>query len=387
MSRGIPRSESVFAQEGTAAHELAEKCLRDGKNALEYIGFFMETVEVTDEMAEHVQTYLDHCRSLMSAAPAIPGFAVEHRISLGGLLPSPIYGTVDFVCRNGGALHVVDLKYGKGIVVEPENNSQLLIYAIGALRDSGSTGIERVRLSIVQPRAYHPLGAIRSWDVSAAQLAEFSDKLNKGAWATESEDAPLHAGEHCRFCPAHAQCPEASNAALALARIEFNDVGTPSMLTPPAPGLLTVQELAKLLPMIESAESWFAAVRAECSARLTSGIDVPGYKLVERSAHRKWRSEEQTLQWLSGRLPKRIALERSLRSPAQIEKLLKARGKKKLKIPQSLILQQSSGLAMVPSSDPREPAQRLSASDEFAQHDAALLTQSTTTTTDKGVTQ
>jgi hypothetical protein len=122
---------------------------------------------VTEEMADHVQLYVDYVRNLMNETKGV--LAIEHRVHLKTLHPD-LYGTCDaIVYEDFGTLHVIDFKYGAGIPVEVEGNEQVMYYALGAL-ELGD--FEKVVLHIVQPRAEHEAGPIRSWSTTPAVLVK-----------------------------------------------------------------------------------------------------------------------------------------------------------------------------------------------------------------------
>lgn len=352
LSEGMPDDSSAAAEEGTAAHALAELALRNRVDPQLYVGTELEGLEVTEEMAEFVRSFVDHCNELR----AVEGSEhwIEHRFNLAALKPpSPMFGTADFVCFDKAArtLHVVDLKYGQGVVVEATGNKQLRYYGLGALLSPALQGqwIERVVLTIVQPRARHPEGQIRSETLPFHALVEFSGDLLAAAAATLDPAAPLAAGEHCRWCKARAVCPEKTRVALAVAQQEFS-VEAPAKFTPPAPETLAPEVFADMLSKLHILEDWASAMRKHAYAQLERGEPVPGFKLVAKRATRRWADEARAAQWLeaAGEKPEDIYV-RELKSPAQIEKLV---GKKNL--PGDLVTKVSSGTKMVPEHDPGE---------------------------------
>lgn len=141
---------SPFAAEGTKAHELGEKVLISGKNACDIKG------DYSTEMRDYVQNYVDYVR-------AIPGqLLVEQRLDISAWVPE-CFGTSDAVVLADGVCHIVDLKYGKGVRVDAENNSQLMLYALGAYDayDCIYGPINKVVIHIVQPRLDH----YSSWEI------------------------------------------------------------------------------------------------------------------------------------------------------------------------------------------------------------------------------
>lgn len=361
LSRTVPTPPTTsHAQEGTAAHSLAELCLRKAIDPDTYVGTTLEGVEITDDMADFVRIYVDHCRSLQ--LPGVQSW-VERKITLAKLNPpGPMFGTADFTAYNPytRTLHVADLKYGQGILVEAEGNPQLIYYALGALLSMpAGTRVDTVSMAIVQPRMAHAEGVVRPATLDIIALVEFAGELIAAARATTAPDAPLVPGRWCRFCPAGGVCPARHRQAQEIAQTEF---ALMPVQQPPAPATISPAHLAAVLPKLELLEDWVTNVRQHAHAMLERGEEVPGYKLVERRATRKWTDEESAQQTLEamGLAPDALTTAK-LKSPAQIEKVL---GKRKKELPVQYITKESSGLKMVPTTDPT-PAVTLTRGEEF----------------------
>lgn len=359
LSKGIPDYSSEYAQEGTAAHALAELSLRKGVEPITFSGTTIEGVEVTDDMAEFVSVYVDYCRDLIRGDSA--GTWIEKQFTLQHLNPpGPMFGTADFVAYNDRTreLEIVDLKYGVGVVVDPFENKQLQYYALGAvLSMPQGTPIDEVKMTIVQPRATHRDGVIRSFTMPFSDLLGFTNELMEAARATIAPDAPLNPGPHCRFCKAAGTCPAQKEQAQQVAMVEFETL-PPDL--PPNPELIPIPELAGWAGKFGILEDWMKAVRARLQTELEQGGSVPGYKLVQKRAVRKWADPEEAAQWLKAKGEAEADIYKTeLRSVAQIEKLV---GKKDL--PPELWTKISSGVVMVPESDAREQV-AVSAGEEF----------------------
>ena len=357
------RRSSRYADEGTAAHQLAERCLQEWHSfgpgvprpdASRRIGA-VETVrnqpwEVTEEMAEAVQLFLDTV--LASHGGGADTLYVEHRFDLSNLHPG-MFGTNDacVVSPSRRLLHVLDYKHGKGHAVEAAGNPQLRYYALGALLTLPTvTAVSDVQMTIVQPRAPHRDGAVRSETISAFELLEWAGTLKVAAEATESPDAPLRAGEHCTFCPAAAVCPALRDRALEAAMADFAGA---TITVPAEPGVLTVEQLARLLEHADLIDDWLSAVRAHALHLAESGTPIPGFKLVPKRAVRKWRDDfdHSALMDATGLGPGQVYAEPKLLSPAQVEKLLP---KDKRAALDALVVKESSGTNLVPDADPRQ---------------------------------
>lgn len=367
LSREVPVPPSTsFAEEGTRAHALAELALRRGVDPATYVGVELEGGTVTEEMADHVRVYVEHCNEVAQGATRF----IEQRFTLQALKPpGPMFGTADHVALRGRLLVVSDLKYGQGVVVEAKGNKQLRYYALGALLSlPPGTPVEKVWMFIVQPRASHAEGPIRFDEITVEELLGFAGELMAAARETTLPDAPLAAGSHCRFCPAAGVCPEQQRHALAVAQSEFDSVAEVEHNLLPQPATMPPAQLAMVLEKLPVLEAWAEAVRAQAKGMLERGEELPGYKLVEKRATRRWVSPDDAAQQLAARGfgEDDIYQPRELKSPAQIETLFKGRGKTQRfnEAVGSLVVKQSSGVKMVPESDPA-PAVALTAGTEF----------------------
>lgn len=328
LCEDLPRvAQSVYAEEGTKAHNVAAAILLD-----DYAGD-----DVPAEMAEAVQVYIDHLNDTFER------FDVDHieqRFDL-SKIHTGCYGTADHVRwrPNAKLLIVTDYKHGAGIPVSPENNPQLMYYGLGALLECGYPA-KRVRLVIVQPRCGDT--PVKEWEIDALDLLDFSSDLKEYALATEQPSAPLVPGEHCRFCPAAGVCPVLRDRALVAATQGFTPVPSGAVSGVPR---YDPDQLRKALDSREVVKAWLAAIDEFAYAEATAGRCPPGYKLVAKRATRKWKNELEAAERLP---PYENLYDRSLKSPAQIEKLFG----KSVDL-SDLVVAESSGNTLVPESDKR----------------------------------
>lgn len=352
----FPDTSSPFADLGTAAHELGEHCLNNGvMDVAETIGGTFYNHIVDENMATAVQMYVDFVRSVETdEAPAL--LRLEQRFSLEDLdPPMPMFGTSDCTIygKASGTLWVIDYKHGQGVAVDAADNPQLKYYALGAILKIGDRApVNEVKVAIVQPRASHRLGPIRTASYTKDEILDFGTDLIDAAHAAVKPDAPLAAGSHCQFCKAAGVCPALRGNALAVAQDEFGAVRTINDLTP--------EEVGAYMDRIPLVEEWIKSIRRHAHSMLEAGATVPGFKLVEKRPTRRWTTEEALLDWASSEgLDDDEIYEKKIKSPAQIEKVV---GKKNL--PSDLIMSVSTGLTMAADTDNRPPAALLAA-DEF----------------------
>lgn len=329
-----PDTSTAFGDEyaawGTAAHALAENILLDSGAA----------IAADDEMMAVVQPYVDYVNSRPAQLRHY-----ERRVSLDWMSPpEPIFGTPDVALLGGEdvTLEIIDLKTGY-VPVSPERNEQLTLYAAAKLE--GFDPLCAVRLTIVQPRA----GGVKCWDATAGEIITHARSIIASMWDVKP-GAPLVPGDHCRFCPARGHCPALKGHAQLVAQVDFDVVPAD---TPPDAGSLPIEVAADLLRKVEILDAWIAALRTRVARELEAGREVPGWKLVNKRPRRVWNSAQDVEAWAagSGLTPADYYEPLVLASPAQIEKVV---GKKFL--PPELYSSVSSGVTLVPSSDPRPPA-------------------------------
>ncbi|MDK7143466.1 DUF2800 domain-containing protein [Gleimia europaea] len=273
-----PESTSAAAEQGTAAHALAEHKLRRAlkqrskRPVSTWIDDEMETL--TDDYVAYVQEHI----SLARETCGDPQVLIEQRLDFSHVVPGG-FGTGDCVIIAEPTLQIIDLKYGQGVLVEAERNPQLMLYALGALHTFGDLyDIERVAVTIYQPRR----GNVDTWEISVTELEHWAEAEVKPkaelASAGEGEFCP---GSWCQFCKIAPTCRARAEANLALARLEF---------APPAE--LSDSEIADVLARIPQLKTWAADVEAYAlSQAVNQGVVFEGFKLVAGRSIRKYTSE------------------------------------------------------------------------------------------------
>ena len=304
----LQENASKYAAEGTVAHQICEECLLNHKDPKEYLGLKMEadgfTFTVTQNMVEACEVYVDYIREQLVEAELQADITldleVEVKCSLKHLeIKGLDGGTSDAVITNKEhcTIEVVDYKHGSGVAVESENNPQAMQYALGALHLLESQGEDisdyQVYITIVQPRAMHKEGPIRTWKVSAIALRTWQDEdLIPAAKATHEPDAPLvPSDDGCRFCPVK-DCSAKYQKVNEVAMLDFDNLEE-EKATLPQPETMTVEQKIKVLDHINMIRSFLVAVEKQVKFEVDSGSeDYKGrYKLVESNTQRKLTDE------------------------------------------------------------------------------------------------
>lgn len=345
--------QSKFAAEGTLAHQLSEEYL-NGEKKMGYqrcgetfmVGNF--EIEVTEEMVDAVmlysQTIIDDQVALDLPDECV---SIEKKFQLKEI-DSNAFGTNDCsLFQPFGKLKVYDLKYGKGVDVQAENNKQLLYYALGA-----SQGLEftEVELVIIQARKEDP---IRRWTVTREELEQFAKELKKAIEATRNPKAPVKEGKHCKFCPALAICPAVKEKVLETAQTDF---AAPVLSNP---GAMAVGDFKKILDFSYLINDWVSEVQKHALAMVESGQRIPGYKLVKKRANRIW-VDSKVAEVRFADILGESAFTKKFKTPAQLEKLA---GKK---VVAEYVTKPDAGVTLVDDSDKREEV-KCSAQSDFTE--------------------
>lgn len=285
----FPEKSSEAAEEGTLAHKFCELKLRKiflepGMSEKEYkssLGELRKENYYATEMERYTDEYVGYVQSIAYRYSTPPYIAVEKRVDYSEVAPEG-FGTADCILLYGAELHVIDFKYGKGIVVGAEGNSQMALYALGALKSySLIYPIETVYFHIVQPRVKN----FSQWTTSVRDLKAWAESVvrpaAKKAYAGEGE---FRQGKWCDdcFCCAAGSC-RARAAANAPVLKEQMDPGTGKLKEAV---LLTNEEIGKLLPLLIMAEPWIKKVKKTALEKLLAGEVIPGWKLVEGRSNR-----------------------------------------------------------------------------------------------------
>jgi hypothetical protein len=338
--------ESLHAARGTAAHEVAEWALRSGGECFARLGDKVATkehdIEVDEEITNSAQEYVDYCRGLSGDE------RIEEKFSLAAISPPfEAGGTCDFICVETAQIEVVDLKHGMG-VVDVNENKQLRTYALLAMLNvPEAANVDKIKVTIVQPRAPHKDGRIRSETFHVADLVEWTSELMKAmrrskrafddfqkiggtregfdVWA----EAWLTPGA-CKFCRAEANCPALRKKALAVISEKaagwFEDPNATVVV--PSPAEMTPETFGRVLDGLDMLEDWIKAVRGHAHAQAERGVTIPGYQLVDKIGNRVWKDEEVALVGMrrAGIITDKLWAPKKLISPAQADKML---GKRK----------------------------------------------------------
>ena len=304
---GIVEKPNPYAEEGTLAHDVAAKVLMSKVYAKDVL---MEEAElilgdifesfptvIEKEMTEHIYNYIGYIMKV--ALNYYDDRLIEQKVDFSNVVPGG-FGTADCIIKTNNALHVIDLKYGKGLPVYAENNTQLLLYAIGALNKFPEYSPAAITMHIVQPR----IGNYSEWSITRNELDEWIDFLRKKALEALNPDAKrIPHKDACRWCKAKPTCPALYNF------IDHSIMPLKEKTT------LTDEETKLVLDNTKLITDFLSSVEQSVYDRLMSGEPFKGYKLVNGRSVRKFKAD--SLEFLGDAMYKKVPI-----TLAEAEKLL-----------------------------------------------------------------
>ena len=272
LCAALPDTVTDYAREGTCAHELAEYKVQKlignpAANPTENLDFY------DTEMEDCTDSYAQYIAELLSTLQE-PMVLVEQRLDFSHYVPDG-FGTGDCVIVAENVLTVIDFKYGKGVAVSADHNSQMMLYALGALELFDALyDIAEIRMVIFQPRIQNlsectlPLSELLHW--AETELKPKAELAAKG-------EGDFCAGEHCRFCKVKATCRKRAEYNLQLAKYDFA-----------MPDKLTDTEIETILATADQLTAWVADVKEYALRQALSGKQWHGYKVVAGKSNRKY---------------------------------------------------------------------------------------------------
>lgn len=348
LEQQFPDKAGEAAAEGTLAHSLGElilklKLKKISKQVYQRDFKKIETNELYDHaMQEHAESYSVFVLERYYEAQSHTKDAViylEHKLNLTEYVPEG-FGTGDCVIIADGTMEIIDLKYGKGVLVTADNNKQMMLYALGALKDFNFVyDIDKVRMTIFQPR----IDNFSTFELSVDDLLIWAEEdlrpKAKQAFAGEGEFNP---GTHCQFCKAKAVCKANADYNLELARYDFK-----------LPELLDEDEIADILGRAKNFTNWLESVLTYALHEAINGKKWPGFKLVAGRSNRTYSDEAAVANKLLEKgFAEDLIYKRELLGITAMEKAI---GKKTFtEVLNELLIKPPGKPALAPLSDKRE---------------------------------
>ena len=350
LVREFADKSSEAAAEGSAAHALCEHKLR---KALKQRSTRPTSKYDSDEMEMYTDSYLEFVLEQIEIAKqhcADPFVLIEQRLDFSCYVPDG-FGTGDCLIVADKLLHIIDFKYGLGVLVDAEDNPQMMLYALGALRLFDALyDIDTVSMTIFQPRREN----VSTWTISVSELEEWAEKtLRPKAELAFKGEGEFNPGPWCTFCKAAVKCRARAEEKLALAQYEFAK-----------PPLLTDEEIEDILSRLDDLTKWANEIAAYAQdAAINHGKQWNGYKLVEGRSNRKYTDESAVIAAATA-AGYRDIFKKSLIPITEMEKLM---GKKTFaEVLGGLVIKPQGKPTLVPASDKR-PAIHTGAKHDFTE--------------------
>lgn len=319
LAEAAGSKSSVYAEEGTLAHEIAEYALTKYKEG-EYDPIIDEELPVNDEhlknplfsidMANYIRDYCDYVIGEgyeMARADGFSEMFLERKVDITDYAPDS-FGSVDVTLVSDKTIHIIDLKYGAGVKVTADHNEQMMMYALGALKDLGALrDIANIRMTIAQVRLDH----YDTFEMSKSELLDWAEKVLKPAGKAAIQGKGKQViGSWCQFCPVKAQCRAQRDAILA------------DFVEKPEPLLLSDEEIVDLIGKIDTYKSWIESVNKYVYDRAIQGYKWEGYKLVAGRTSRVIKDEAKIRQALLNEFLEDEVLNIKLKGIGDLEKLV-----------------------------------------------------------------
>lgn len=318
LTEAAGSKSSVYAEEGTLAHEIAEHALTQYLEGI-YDPIIDEALPIKDEhlknplfsidMANYIRDYCDYVigeNYEMQKADGSSRMFLERKVDITDYAPDS-FGSVDVTLVSDKTIHIIDLKYGAGVKVTADHNEQMMLYALGALKAAASKDITNIRMTIAQVRLDH----YDTFEMSKGELLDWAEKVLKpAAKAAIQGKGKQVIGSWCGFCPVKAQCRAQRDAVLA----DFEEK--------PEPLLLSDEEVTDLIGKIDTYKSWIESVNKYVYDRAIQGHKWEGYKLVAGRSSRVIKDEAKIRQALLNEFLEDEVLNIKLKGIGDLEKLL-----------------------------------------------------------------
>ena len=350
LEREFADKTSEAAAEGSAAHALCEHKLR---KALKMRSVRPVSKYDSDEMEMYTDSYVEFVLEQIEVAKqhcTDPFVLIEQRLDFSCYVPDG-FGTGDCLIVADKLLHIIDFKYGLGVLVDAAENPQMMLYALGALQLFDALyDIDTISMSIFQPRREN----VSTWTITVAELKEWAEKiLRPKAELAFKGEGEFNPGPWCTFCKAAVKCRARAEEKLALAQYEFAK-----------PPLLTDEEIEDILSRLDDLTKWANEIAAYAQdAAINHGKQWNGFKLVEGRSVRKY-SDEAAVVAAATAAGYRDIYKKSLIPITEMEKLM---GKKTFaEVLGGLVIKPHGKPTLVPASDKR-PAIHSGANHDFTE--------------------
>jgi hypothetical protein len=346
LEDSLPDTESEAAKRGTLAHEIAELKLQKAFSGLPTRKYnatlkkFKAHELYESIMDDHTDAYLNYIQQITLAFPSPPFVAIERKVDYAHIAPEG-FGTSDCIVIGNGQMHVTDYKNGSGVPVSAEDNPQMKLYALGALKAfSLLFPIETVHLAIIQPKVWEQPSV---WSISVTDLLAWGESIKPIAQMAFNGEGEYTIGSHCGFCRAKETCR---------ARVEhLLDAGKSAPMKPP---LISWEEVGEVLQKADGIVSWYNSLKKLALTEALNGGDVSGWKVVAGRGSRDYTDVDKAFSHLQENgISEAVLYVRQPLTPPQVEKELGKKQYRELLEDTGLVISKPGAPTLAPLDDKR----------------------------------
>lgn len=363
--------KSVYAAEGTLAHRICELSAQYNFNLItkrkltSQLKKCREDELFQEEMIKTGEFYAQYLYEKSHTFSAKPYTVQEVKVDFSEYVPDG-FGTCDCVMIGDDTLHITDYKHGKGVEVSAKNNSQMRLYALGALKQYSAIfgdSIKKVSMAIVQPRITED---VSEEVLTVEELLQWGENIKPIAMKAYSGFGEFRCGTWCRFCKGKAVCRARSENATALE--DFKDCTISGKMTDAeklsyeeaeslgaeVPNILSDTEVADLLIRGADLVAWYNDLQEYALGAILNGKVIPGFKVVEGRSNRAFKDADAAMELIKAAgYEEAVLYERKAKTLSQLETMI---GKKQFaEIVGSEIIKPQGKPTLVPESDKRDP--------------------------------
>lgn len=335
------KKSTEYTREGTLAHEVAEMVARtDAKITPDFIADLRNWIgseDIDQEMVECAEGYRDYIQEQTKSDTAV--VLLEQSVDFSPWVPDG-FGTADCIILQGNTMDVIDYKYGKGVAVSAEDNSQMRLYALGALNEFGfAYDIEKIRMHIYQPR----LNNISVSELRVDVLEDWAIKVKSVAEQAAKGEGDYSPGKHCQFCPHAGRCRALTDVCTEFVKTIEAKVAVPVLAPWEISGILQLESMVNL---------WLKRIGEQALTTMLNGGEIPGFKVVQGRTIKRWADDLEAAKILEDNGYSREDITKTeLLSVAQMEKKI---GKKKFaELLSDQVLKPAGAPTLAPESDKR----------------------------------
>ncbi|MFI3279617.1 MAG: DUF2800 domain-containing protein [Rikenellaceae bacterium] len=291
----LPNKTSVFAEEGTLAHSVCEIAGKKKFKKIKAAEYNKELKKLkksplwSEEMLATAETFVDHLAERAMQFKSEPYVAFETKVDISEYVPES-YGRCDCIMFGDKTLVVTDYKHGKGVSVNAENNPQLMLYAVGALKlyqPIFGSSMEFIEVCVDQPR----INSYQKWSVSVKDLLDWCESIKPTAQKAFMGFGDFNSGSWCRFCRANGTCEKQAEQQVSAFDDFKGAIDNPDVL-------LTPEQIAEVLLRGANLVTWYEAVKEKALESILTGTPIPGWKAVEGRSSRAWSNQDAALEAL-----------------------------------------------------------------------------------------